>query len=108
MCANEENRIETHKVYFVKNGDKSFGNFTIYVITDVTYPTINTDTYYVIKFNKDIGFVMTSKFEKKDAAAIFDRDFKDLGLRLPRSLDKWVDALEDMEKMWKKFINMAG
>lgn len=108
MCANEENRIETHKVYFVENKDKSSGDFTIYVITDVTYPTVGADTYYVIEFNDEIGFVMANKFQKKDAAAMFDREFKDLGLRLPRSLDKWVDALEDMEKMWKKFINKVG
>lgn len=107
MCANEENRIETHKVYFLQNKDKSSGNYTIYVITDVNYPTIGSDTYYVIKFNKEVGFVMVNKFEKKDAAKIFDKDFKDLGFRLPRSLDKWVDALEDMEKMWTKFINMV-
>jgi hypothetical protein len=108
MCSNEENRIETHKVYFVKNKDKSFGDFTIYAITDVNYPSIGTDTYYVINFNKEVGFVMVEKFEEKEVEKRLNREFRDLGLRLPRSLDKWVDALEDMEKMWKKFINIAG
>lgn len=108
ICSNDENRIETHKVYFVKNKDKSLGDFTIYAITDVNYPTIDTDTYYVINFNKEIGFVMVEKFEEKDVEKRLNREFGDLGLRLPRSLDKWVDALEDMEKMWKKFINKVG
>ena len=108
MCANEENRIETHKVYFVPNKDKSLGDFTIYAITDANYSSIDTDTYYVINFNKEVGFVMVDKFKEKDVENRFNRDFKDLGYRLPKSLDKWVDALEDMEKMWKKFINKVG
>jgi hypothetical protein len=51
---------------------------------------------------------MVEKFEEKEVEKRLNREFRDLGLRLPRSLDKWVDALEDMEKMWKKFINIAG
>lgn len=126
ICANSDDRIEALKVYFVKNTDPNFGNFTIYIVADKeeqkTYKTVVDrennwpgtiafkeivdevfikNTYYILSFDSENNFTYVIKENGKNMVDEFDKKFKDFGFRLTPKLNKWLEALRDLSDIYE-------
>ena len=125
ICSEGEDRIESLKVYFVKNSDPDFGDFTIYIVADEveqkTYKTVVDrennwpgtiafkeildevfvkNTYYTIYFDKAAGMPIITMNKGKNIVKEFDAKYKDLGFRLSPRLNKWTQALKIISELF--------
>ena len=106
MCANDDDRHSGIKLYFEKNKDKTAGDYTIYVVCESEYGWHKTDAfkdnkYYIIQFVDEYEFTLvTAEHPSKNMVEEFDKKFKDLGLRLPKTLSKWTDLLDELADIY--------